>query len=166
MTLTTLDRSLAVECHGPWMRIAHGARALRFLFAAVLLVTGIAKLLDIQGFAAVVATYRVLPSVLLVPAALALALTEIGVGIWLTTRRLPRLAASATVTLHLIYLAWLTLAYARGLELPNCGCYGVYFPHALSLATIGEDVLMLVAAGVLLWGSSCGAEPSAGPSRR
>lgn len=163
MTLTTVDRSLAMDCAGPWIRIAHAARALRFLFAGVLLVTGIAKLLDIQGFAAVVATYRVLPSALLVPAALALALTELGVGIWLATGCLLRLAAIATMMLHLAYLAWLSLAYARGLELPNCGCYGVYFPHPLSLASIGEDVLLLVAAGVLLWGSSCS---GTSPSRR
>ena len=119
---------------------------LRLIFAALLLATGLAKLLDFPGFAAVVATYRVLPEVLTTPAAVLLTATELALGAWLLTgRRLPE-AALATVALHLGYLAWLALALARGLDIPNCGCFGAYLPRPLSPATLAEDALITALA--------------------
>ncbi len=126
---------------------------LRFAFAALLLVAGVAKLLDFPGFVAVVATYRTLPDFLLVPAALALTLVELVLGVWLLWgSRLPE-AAIATVLLHLGYLGWLVLALARGLDLPNCGCFGVFFPQRLTPWMLLEDGVLLALSLLLYLGA-------------
>lgn len=122
---------------------------LRLTFAALLLATGAAKLLDFPGFAAVVATYDALPAALVTPAAALLTAAELALAAWLLTgRRLPE-AALATVALHLGYLAWLSLALARGLSIPNCGCFGAYLPRPLSPATLAEDALITALACAL-----------------
>lgn len=119
---------------------------LRFAFAALLLASAIGKLLDNRGFAAVIATYRLVPEPLLLPLGLALALAELALGLWLL--RGMRLAGAAllTVLFHLGYLAWLALAWLRGLDIPNCGCFGIYLARPLTAWTFVEDGVLLVAA--------------------
>ena len=123
---------------------------LRLAFAALLLVAGIAKLLDLPGFVAVVATYQTLPGFLLAPAALALTLAELALGAWLLSGHRVVEAAIATALLHLGYLGWLVLALARGLDLPNCGCFGVFWPQRLTPWMLLEDGVLL-ALSVLLY---------------
>jgi uncharacterized membrane protein YphA (DoxX/SURF4 family) len=135
----------------PWLRIV--VHVLRFAFAALLIVAGVAKLLDFPGFVAVVVTYRTLPDLLLAPAALVLTLAELALGVWLLWgRRLPE-AAIATVLLHLGYLAWLVLALARGLDLPNCGCFGVFWAQRLTPRMLFEDGVLLALALILCLGA-------------
>ena len=130
---------LPAEPHGDRRRLPLVAGFLRLTFAALLLATGLAKLLDLPGFAAVVVTYRALPDALVTPAAALLTAVEIALGaLLLTGRRLPE-AALATVALHLGYLAWLAVALARGLNIPNCGCFGVYLPRPLTAGSLAED---------------------------
>lgn len=138
----------------PWVQLLRG------FFALLLLGTAIGKLLDMPGFIGVVNSYRVLPDALLAPSALALTATELVLGLWLIlatrvpvrfVRRLD-LAGAAVVALHVMYMAWLIPAYLRGLELPNCGCFGVYFPRPLTGQTLVEDGILLVAAFVLWLG--------------
>jgi hypothetical protein len=123
---------------------------LRYAFAALLLATGVAKLVDLAGFAGVVGAYRLVPETLLFPAALLLAAVEVALGAWLLARWRPVTAALAAALLHLGYLAWLALALARGLAIPNCGCFGVFWPRPLTRLTLVEDGVLLVLALVLL----------------
>jgi hypothetical protein len=123
---------------------------LRYAFAALLLATGVAKLVDLAGFAGVVGAYRLVPETLLFPAALLLAAVEVALGAWLLARWRPVTAALAAALLHLGYLAWLALALARGLAIPNCGCFGVFWPRPLTRLTLVEDGALLVLALVLL----------------
>ena len=115
---------------------------LRLLIAALLLLTAGTKLVDVQGFAAVVAEYRVLPPALVGPAAWTVALAELGLGVWLLSgwRLVP--AALASVVLHATYMAWSSLALARGLALANCGCFGVYWARPLTWVTVAEDAVL------------------------
>ena len=130
------------------------ARILRLLFAALLLVTGGAKLLDIEGFAAVVDSYALLPALLITPSTWALAIMEIGLGLWLLSNRRLGAAAVLLIALHLLYLLWLMVALARGLSLPNCGCFGVYWPRPLTWFSPLEDLALLLLATLLwLWSS-------------
>ncbi len=139
---------------------------LRFAFAALLLVAGLAKIADFPGFVGVVATYRALPELLLAPAALALTLTELALGAWLLWgHRLPE-AAIAIVVLHLGYLSWLAMAYLRGLDLPNCGCLGVFWPRALTAWTFVEDGVLLALALGLHLGTRGVTPRQAGVARR
>jgi len=128
-------------------------RVLRFVLAAVLLVTAIGKLLDNRGFAEAVATYHVLPHWALLPSALALSLTELGLGIWLVWGVRISLAALLATALHVVYFGWSSVALLRGLNIPNCGCFGVFWVHPLSLVTIAEDAGLALLAYVLFRGA-------------
>jgi hypothetical protein len=122
---------------------------LRGFFCLLMLATGVAKLMDMQGFFAVVATYQLLPLAWIPPAGWALVLVELGLAAWLLSGwRLPW-AGLLIVGLHLMYLAWLLLALARGLELDNCGCFGVYLARPLTWWTPLEDLALLAAAVAL-----------------
>ncbi|MGH8126856.1 MAG: MauE/DoxX family redox-associated membrane protein [Gammaproteobacteria bacterium] len=124
---------------------------LRIGFAALLLTTGIAKLIDMSGFAAVVNSYALLPTALTVVAAWVLALTEVGLGLWLLSNWCGVASATVLVALHVMYLFWLVQALLRGLKLPNCGCFGVYWPRALHWTTLIEDLVLLTLAVSLYW---------------
>jgi hypothetical protein len=123
--------------------------SLRFAIAAILLSTAAGKLLDVEGFARVLGSYETFPRPVLRPLALAVPLVELALAAWLFSgRRLPE-AAGASAILHGGYGAWSAISLARGLELPNCGCFGVFFPKPLTGVTILQDVV-LVALSLLL----------------
>ena len=125
-------------------------KMLRGLFVALLLVSGLTKFADLAGFIAVVDTYVVLPAALLAPAATALASTEVGLALWLASGQQLVRASTAVLALHVVYLTWITVAFTRGLNIPNCGCFGVYFPRPLTIARIIEDLVLVVLAIWLL----------------
>lgn len=133
------------------------ARVLRWLFVVLLAASGIAKLADMRGFIDVVGSYRGLPASLLAPAAWGLALLEVAIAAWLASGQYLRAAASMVVLLHITYLVWVGSALARGLELVNCGCFGVFFARPLGWTTLLEDSVLLAMALLLLRSLSAGA---------
>jgi uncharacterized membrane protein YphA (DoxX/SURF4 family) len=135
---------------------------LRLFFAALLLISGGAKLVDIHGFVGVVESYAALPTALTPPSAWALAITEVALGLWLLSRWKPSAAAIVLIALHALYLLWLLVALARGLSLPNCGCFGVYWPRPLTWQSPLEDMALLLFA-IMLWRS---ARPSTADRKR
>jgi hypothetical protein len=141
----SLARASAYEQLGPAVRMS-----LRFFFAILMVVTGVAKLLDMSGFYEVVRSYESLPDVVVPPAAWALALGEVVLAGWLLSRYQVRWAAMTVVLLHLMYLGWLLGALLRGLELSNCGCFGVFWARPLTWYTPLED-LALLALALLYW---------------
>jgi len=132
-----------------WMHVAIG-----WFFVMLLFASALGKLLDMPGFYRVVDSYRALPGSAIAALAWSLALSELALGLWLLasqTKRHWRVAASTAVLgLHLLYLAWLSVAFARGLNVPNCGCFGVFFPRPLAVRTFVEDGFLIVLAIVLL----------------
>lgn len=120
----------------------------RWLFVPLLLTSGIGKLLNMPGFYAIVDSYRVLPLLLIPPSAWALALFELGLAAWLICGWRLGSAALTLIALHVMYFVWTVGALARGLELPNCGCFGVYFAQPLRWYTPLEDVALL---GLAVW---------------
>jgi uncharacterized membrane protein YphA (DoxX/SURF4 family) len=138
---------------------------LRLLLAGVLLATAVGKVLDVGGFAAVVTTYRVLPEPLLLPAALALTLGELALGFWLLSGLRLAPAALAAALLHAAYLVWSAAALARGLDIPNCGCFGVFWARPLTWVTLVEDGVLLLVSLALYRGArrrEAGGERSSG----
>jgi uncharacterized membrane protein YphA (DoxX/SURF4 family) len=158
---TPVERAFAADLGSRGRLLLAG----RVLLAAVLLATAIGKLLDIGGFAAVVATYRALPEPVVLPAALALALGELGLGLWLLSGMLLVPAALASVLLHAVYLAWSAAALARGLDIPNCGCFGVFWARPLSWLTLAEDGVMLLVSLALYRGARRRAAEGGGEGR-
>ena len=122
------------------------ALLLRWFFVALLAASGIAKLADMRGFIEVASTYKSLPIATVPIAAWALTIAEIGIAAWLAVGIRLRAAALAVVLMHLLYFGWIALALARGLDLANCGCFGVYFARALGWNTLVEDALLLTMA--------------------
>ena len=115
---------------------------LRFGFAFLLLATGLGKLWDIPGFVEVVNDYDVLPQVLALPAALSMIISEIALSAWLLSGRRPKMAALITGALHLVFMAWVGLALYRGLDIENCGCFGVFLARPRTHWTFFQDFIM------------------------
>jgi hypothetical protein len=122
--------------------------ALRLFLGLVLLATAVGKLLDVEGFARVLATYEAFPEAALRSLAVAVPLLELAIAIWLFSGRLLVAAAAAALALHAVYTVWAAAALLRGLRVPNCGCFGVFFPRPLGWRTVFED---LVLVGLSAW---------------
>ncbi len=122
----------------------HGTRLLRWLLGLVLGATALGKSLDLSGFAEVVGTYQVLPEWTWLPAGVALTVIEWAVAVWLVSGRQVAQAALAAAALHTVFVVWATVALVRGLDIPNCGCFGVFYARPLTLATVFEDVVILI----------------------
>lgn len=109
----------------------------RALLAVLLLAMAAGQLSDVVGFAGVLAGYRALPDPLLVPAAWVLASAEAMTGVaLLRSRRCGGILALA------VAVAWAALAlqaFARGLPLDNCGCFGVHLGQPLRWWVLLED---------------------------
>jgi hypothetical protein len=128
-------------------RLKTGARtAIRLLLAALLLATATGKLLDLRGFAAVLGTYRALPESTLQPLAVLIPLLEAALAGWLLTGRSLRSAAIASAAMHAAYGTWAGVTLARGISVPNCGCFGVFLSRPLTWGTVLEDGLMVAAS--------------------
>jgi len=127
--------------------LAGGARGfLRFAIAGVLLVTAAGKLLDVPGFAAVLDSYRALPAWSLVPIAVMVPVAELALGAWLVFGRALRAAANASAAMHAAYGVWAAATLARGVIVPNCGCFGVFLARPLTWGTVLEDGVMVGAS--------------------
>jgi hypothetical protein len=89
---------------------------LRLALAALFLATGAAKALDLRGFAAVIAAYRVgFHGDAALPVAAAIALLETAIGAWPLTGRQLAAAVRASIALNVGYA--LLLASALALEI-------------------------------------------------
>ncbi len=97
---------------------------IRWTLAGVFLYAGAAKLVQPPtGFADSIASFRLLPTAWIVPAALALPPFELLAGGALLVGRPRRLGACSTLLLGTVFLAALAQAIARGLTV-DCGCFG------------------------------------------
>ena len=126
------------------------AVALRVLVGVVLLATGVGKLLDLPGFARVLGTYQAFPDALLVPIAAAVTAAELLLAFWLFSGRRPFAAAVAALAAHLVYAGWSAAAVLRGLNLSNCGCFGVFWPRPLGWSTVVEDLVVAAFCAALV----------------
>ena len=124
-------------------------RGLRLFIAVVLLTTGLGKALDIPGFVEVLITYQALADWMLYPVALGMTATEI-ISFWLFSGRLVFWAALASLGLHVVFTLWTAVTFLRGLDIPNCGCFGVFFARPLDVWTIVEDLVMVAFSRLLI----------------
>ena len=122
---------------------------LRWAFVLLLLAAGAGKLADTRGFYEIVEAYRVLPESIVPVAAWGLALGELALAAWLASGRARTTAASVLILLHVGYLFWISAAAVRGLEIANCGCFGVYWARPLTALTFVEDAILIAAAVAL-----------------
>jgi len=126
-------------------------RILRAGLGGLLLATGTGKALDVTGFAGVLATYRLgIPADALWPLALAIAVLEIFLGLWILAGWRVGPALRLSIALDAVYFVVLESALVRGLALTNCGCFGVYLASPLRWYTPLEEILLVTLAVWLL----------------
>lgn len=103
------------------------------------------KIRDPAAFARTVANYRMLPSCAVGLVAITLPMTELLAGLALVFTKWSREAALLVLGMMLVFLAGLTQAAVRGLDI-SCGCFGDDGARGLAalVRTILRDLLLLV----------------------
>jgi uncharacterized membrane protein YphA (DoxX/SURF4 family) len=127
----------------PWIGLA-----VRVAAAAIWLVSGVAKVVDLTHFEAQVQAYKLLPGALEAPFAYALPFVEVAIGVYLLVGLLVRPVAILACLLMLVFIAAMAQAWARGLSL-DCGCFGTLARERVGLGTILRDAALGI-PGLLL----------------
>ncbi len=107
--------------------------------------------MDIPGFRGVLAAYDLFPEWSLWPIAVLMPAVEALIALTMLTGRRLRQGVLASVLLHASFAAVLTLELLRGVQLENCGCFGVFLARPLSWSSpLGDLAMVAISAGVLL----------------
>ncbi|GAA3783981.1 MauE/DoxX family redox-associated membrane protein [Streptomyces chiangmaiensis] len=125
---------------------------LRLVLGAVYTAMAVGQLASLTGMPAIVGAYGLVHGVAAAVLVVLLIAGELVCGVWFLTR--PRSTAITPVWVYTaVSLAWSGLAvqaYARGLPVDNCGCFGNYLTQRLSWFVLLQDALTLVYAAVLV----------------
>ncbi|MGP3924614.1 MauE/DoxX family redox-associated membrane protein [Streptomyces sp. 8N616] len=128
---------------------------LRTVLGAVFTAMAVGQLASFEEMPGILAAYRLVAGGAATALAVVLIIGELICGTWFLTR--PRSRAIAPVWVYtavsLIWSALAVQAYARGLTVENCGCFGVYLSQSLSWIVLVQDALVLLYAAVLLHGA-------------
>ena len=122
---------------------------LQILVGGIVFGSALGKSLDFAGFVDVLKTYQAFSPSILWPLATIVTFGEFILGTWILSGYQLRISALIGAGMNTGYAGWMTLSLMRGLNLPNCGCFGVFFPQPLTWRSPIED-LVLVTLCVLL----------------
>jgi hypothetical protein len=129
---------------------------LRFVLGGLFVATAAGQLASIRQMPGILAAYGLMSGAGATTLAVALIVGELVCGVWFLAR--PRSRARVPVWVFTgVAVAWALLAvqaYARGLTVSNCGCFGRYLPQRLSWFVLVQDALLLLYAGLLLRGTA------------
>ncbi|MBT2450387.1 hypothetical protein J7F03_25585 [Streptomyces sp. ISL-43] len=125
---------------------------LRIVLGAVYTAMAIGQLASFRHMPAILSAYGLVTGGAATALAVGLIVGELVCGIWFLAR--PRSKALAPVWVYTaVSVVWTVLAaqaYARGLTVANCGCFGIYLTQRLSWFVLLQGALTLLYAGVLL----------------
>ena len=144
------NRRSALAAAAPWV-----ATVARLGLGAVFVVAGILKLPDPAAAVRAVRAYRLLPEAMVSSVAFGMPIVEIAVGLLLVLGVFVRTAAIATAVLLIVYVAAISSAWVRGLQI-DCGCFSkggaVAAGETAYPAEIARDVgLLIVALALARW---------------
>lgn len=108
----------------------------------------IGQLSDLGGFVGILETYRLGGGITAAVLAPALVAGELLAGIGLLRSRTGHRPATMAVAVGATWTVLAALAFARGLDLPNCGCFGVHAGQPLRWWVLVEDAQFIALA---LW---------------
>lgn len=124
---------------------------LRIVLGTVYSAMAIAQLASMPHMPGILSAYGLVTGTAATGLAVALIAGELVSGIWFLAR--PRSKALAPVWVYTgVSVAWTVLAaqaYARGLTVANCACFGVYLTQRLSWFVLLQDALTLFYAALL-----------------
>lgn len=136
---------------------------LRLVLGVLYLAQAAGQLAAAPLMPAILAAYG-LPLAVGLALAVLLVVGELTCGLWFVLR--PRSRALTPVLIYLgVTLTFALLgvqALARGIEVANCGCFGVYFSQRLSLFVLAQDALLLLYGALLVrgWQRARATEPA------
>ena len=116
---------------------------LQLTIGGIIFGSALGKGLDLTGFIEVLKTYQAFPPVLLFPLAVAVTLGEFVLGVWILSGLRLRTSALLGALLNIVYALWMTITLLRGLELDNCGCFGVFFAQPLTWFSPFQDLVLV-----------------------
>ena len=116
----------------------------RIILAVLLVAMAAGQLSDVGGFARILGTYRALPGDLPTLAAWVLIGAEALAGVALL--RCARGGATLALAIAVIWTVLGTQAFARGLPIANCGCFGVHLGQVLRWWVLIEDAEFIALA--------------------
>ncbi len=120
----------------------------RWLLAGILLVAGISKLFDREGFVQAVEAYQILPARLSRMFALILPYLEIAVAFFLLIGLATRLAAVLALLLLGSFTITMVINLARGREL-DCHCFGNMSRERIGARTVMRNMGLLLLTTVM-----------------
>lgn len=124
---------------------------LRLLTGGLFVFAGGIKARDPQGFLTAIESFRLLPYHAAWLLTFFLPWLEIWAGFAVIFRQKSLGALSMLFTLMIVFVAVLSISWARGLEI-DCGCFGNLFPENSSYPQLLlRDALILVGIAVLLF---------------
>ncbi|MBW5480374.1 MauE/DoxX family redox-associated membrane protein [Streptomyces bambusae] len=127
---------------------------LRIVLGTVYTAMAIGQLASFSRMPGILSAYGLVTGGGATALAIGLIAGELVCGIWFLTR--PRSRALAPVWVYagvsVVWTVLATQAYARGLTVANCGCFGTYLAQRLSWFVLLQDALTLLYAGLLLRG--------------
>ena len=135
----------------PGPRRRPGAVLARVLGALFTMMAAL-QLADLAGFVAVLDTFRLGDAGVAWALAAVLLTGEVVSGLWLlfVPRYRPLGPAVVFAATSVLWSALAVQAFARGLAVPNCGCFGVYLAQPLRWWVLVQDGLLLIYATLLL----------------
>jgi len=122
----------------------------RIFVGLVLMSTGIGKGLDMAGFVTVLDGYQLQAHWLSVVLAYTLPFIELGVGVNLLSAIQRIATAWIAIGLHVLMISVVAITLTRGIQVSNCGCFGVFLARPLTHITLIEDAVMLTMSVLVL----------------
>ncbi|MEE8602457.1 MauE/DoxX family redox-associated membrane protein [Euzebya tangerina] len=122
----------------------------RYVLAVLFLLMALGQTLTFGDFVTALESYR-LGGVPDGPLGVLVIVTEVvaGVGLLVPERLASRrIGATASLTVAVFWSAMAVQAFARGLVIPNCGCFGRYASQPLSWFVLVQDASLL---GSAIW---------------
>jgi uncharacterized membrane protein YphA (DoxX/SURF4 family) len=128
--------------------VDHAVLVLRVVLGAIFLIAGAAKIGHAAYFAAQIAGFRILPSVVIAPMALILPFLEVMLGCYLILGLFTRVSAWIAALMFLLFDLAIASAVVRGMAV-NCGCFGPNDATVTTWAEVARDAVFVVLAVVV-----------------
>jgi len=117
----------------------------RIILGVLITGAGVGKLLDVRGFVSIIKTYQLsLPMWLMWIIAIGIIVFEVVLGLWILFGNNLKTPAILSIMMHSGYFILLTTSLLRGLNLQNCGCFGVFLARPLTWYSPLEDIVLVI----------------------